>query len=1281
MATIITVGSGYWSSTINNSPWPNGVLPIPGIDKVIINASHTITILDSRSIPTIEIGGTINGIATLIIGDGINAITLDLGGRSIKLVNGVSSPVLTMNAGVLLNLGDNGFIDHGSVHNAKITKWNINGTSSKRVIINGGLNCGFYASYSNYYGGGRSPENINWNYATFNNMPGTTVCAVNGIWPGIAISNIQIDHCLFNGGITFILGSQFTTTDSTIIFTNNDLRNYAIKSGYSSNALQIGKPGIGGLCVFTGNTFYTNILNGGYITWTANGTGNVALVKNNMYHNYVSLVFNATSDECSHYVEAGTETAKYATGGASLGSTTTKSILFSDYFNTHWNVGSPNNSGNPLSKNAPIFSYNIIDGSSGADNWNMGWSEICYNNFFIGPIQIMEVHGGSPDLKAEFFKNTFHPKSEGSAVPNLGLISRHENSTYQGNITFRDNLFIDMSTDNKIQYMITDYLWTQNHPHDFFKNNCFPRLDYNAWIAIKDPSQFVAYDFSDIPHLSSPIASNVGVDDIFVDGNYSWPGITNYKFVIDGVGTPNTYKWSKDNGVTWVETNKSMTTTWVDIDLNPNAPDAGTWSGAVPPVWIPLIQKNIVVKWASTTGHTLGGSWSITASRILQGNDLFGGHDIAVGTIPYSDSIFVGRATERIQDYLNIGSKQLLSYEILKRNGFDYLGNPGTFDERFTPGLIREWATNIYTIKSSALMNSASDNGFIGATAPLLDAPPVITNFNIPSTNYSLRISNITITTTDDNNAVNGYFISESNTAPLSYTVGWVTNYPTTWNFSLPYGSKTLYAWAKDAVGNISDVKSATTLLIDNTPPIVTRFIITPPDVGQLIVNLSVMATDVGGSGVNGYFISESITTPDILDNNWTIDSPTTHSFSTYGIKTLYVWAKDNSGNISEFSSLTITLLEYVDNTPPTITAFTVSSSTQLSVPVSITTDNVGITYYTITESNVQPTSNWGTSSSFVYTTSSAGTKTLYPWAKDDIGNISTVSNITHSVTFILTDSTPPIVDTFIIPSVSNSLILETIITAHDNSSIAGYKVTSTSSTPNVNDGWSSTPPTTITSPTTGSITFYAWAKDNAGNISNGLPASTIITLIDITHPIINSFNIPSSITIPIPGQVAVSFEAFDNMFVNGYILSDVLDVVTSDTQGWTSVSPSQSISIDTVYTFTQSGLRTFNLWVRDSSGNISSVASKNINITQLATNLDVQAVITAILNTPLVEDYTINGNAPTLSQAIFMMLQLLSEKSITGSIMNVNKIDRTHTAMQFKLNNPTNPTSITRIL
>jgi hypothetical protein len=80
--------------------------------------------------------------------------------------------------------------------------------------------------------------------------------------------------------------------------------------------------------------------------------------------------------------------------------------------------------------------------------------------------------------------------------------------------------------------------------------------------------------------------------------------------------------------------------------------------------------------------------------------------------------------------------------------------------------------------------------------------PPTVTTFTMPSTSTTLTVP-ITAFTATDNVGVTGYIVTESATAPLASATGWTATSPTSYIFTTS-GTKTLYAWAKDAAGNVS---------------------------------------------------------------------------------------------------------------------------------------------------------------------------------------------------------------------------------------------------------------------------------------------------------------------------------------------------------------------------------------------------------------------------------------------------------------------------------------------
>jgi hypothetical protein len=104
---------------------------------------------------------------------------------------------------------------------------------------------------------------------------------------------------------------------------------------------------------------------------------------------------------------------------------------------------------------------------------------------------------------------------------------------------------------------------------------------------------------------------------------------------------------------------------------------------------------------------------------------------------------------------------------------------------------------------------SAPDMGAFetGNTEPV-DEPvadtsePIVNSFAIPSTANTFEVPISTFTATD-NVGVTGYLITRSSSEPAPTTSGWAATPPKSYKFT-SVGTKTLYAWTKDAAGNVS---------------------------------------------------------------------------------------------------------------------------------------------------------------------------------------------------------------------------------------------------------------------------------------------------------------------------------------------------------------------------------------------------------------------------------------------------------------------------------------------
>lgn len=429
--------------------------------------------------------------------------------------------------------------------------------------------------------------------------------------------------------------------------------------------------------------------------------------------------------------------------------------------------------------------------------------------------------------------------------------------------------------------------------------------------------------------------------------------------------------------------------------------------------------------------------------------------------------------------------------------------------------------TNELDAPSGASLQFTATNGSI---AVFTTEKPVVGTFTVPATSKTLTISGITVAATAaaTNGGVTGYLITETSTVPALGDPGWNATAPTSYT-TASEGSKTLFAWAKDAAGNISVAKASTpaTVIVDATAPVVGTFGVPATSTTLAISPISVAATDAGG--VTGYLVTESATPPLASATGWTSTAPTSYTVTAtvqQGVATpiaLFAWAKDAVGNVSaaKQGSVTVTV---ADSVAPVVGDFIVpASSTSLTVPITLNaTDAVGVTGYLVTESATAPLASaagWtatAPTSHAVTTTVPQGVATpitLFAWAKDAAGNVS-VSKI-GNVSITLPDTIAPVVAPFTIPATSSSLNIPlTGLSATDNLAVTGYLVTESSTAPLATaNGWTATAPTTykvtaaipqgVATPTT----LFAWAKDAAGNVSVNQHASVTITL---TGPTLN---------------------------------------------------------------------------------------------------------------------------------------------------------------------------------
>jgi hypothetical protein len=316
---------------------------------------------------------------------------------------------------------------------------------------------------------------------------------------------------------------------------------------------------------------------------------------------------------------------------------------------------------------------------------------------------------------------------------------------------------------------------------------------------------------------------------------------------------------------------------------------------------------------------------------------------------------------------------------------------------------------NLLVRVSDNSLNSLSDSATISVNIKGTDiSPPIISSFSIPSGSFSLSIPIDTFKAFDDL-AVVGYLLTENPELPVQNDPSWNASIPLFYSFSQE-GLQILYAWAKDAAGNVSASVSDQVVITlpDVTIPVITAFNIPSTSTSIVVAISSLTAYD--NKAVTGFILTESATAPLASDAGWTAVAPVSYSFASEGTKTIYAWAKDTAGNVSESVSDQV-VIKLPDVIKPAVTAFNIpSTSTSLVVAISSLTayDNKEVTGFMLTESATAPLASdagWMAGAPVSYSFASEGTKTLYAWVKDAAENISSSSS--NTVVITLPDLSP----------------------------------------------------------------------------------------------------------------------------------------------------------------------------------------------------------------------------------------------------------------------------------
>ncbi len=385
------------------------------------------------------------------------------------------------------------------------------------------------------------------------------------------------------------------------------------------------------------------------------------------------------------------------------------------------------------------------------------------------------------------------------------------------------------------------------------------------------------------------------------------------------------------------------------------------------------------------------------------------------------------------------------------------------------------------------------------------------------ATSSSLIINIETFTATDDI-GVTGYLLTESDNPPLADNEGWTETTPTTYTFTTG-GNKTLYAWAKDALGNVSDGVSDSTYIITN---LVSHWSFNNNAIDSINANNGTAVGVTATSGVKG--VDNTAYYFDGVDDY--IEVPDSDSLDVGNSLTISVWVKptdlDSRYNIYKASNDTTanamwleigTSDTYTNGVSTAIQGFFLTRKSDIIIPnvwqhIVYTRNGTGSTHAlyingVLKEWDATSTTNYSNNNIPKLIGARTPTTQLFKGSMDEMriyNRALTQPEITALYNF--EKPVPPVITSFIIPDNISSLTIDiSTFTATSALGVAGYKITETSTAPLATaTGWTETAPTTYTFTTGGNKTLYAWAKDALGNVSDGVSDSTYIITNLVSH-------------------------------------------------------------------------------------------------------------------------------------------------------------------------------------
>ena len=243
-----------------------------------------------------------------------------------------------------------------------------------------------------------------------------------------------------------------------------------------------------------------------------------------------------------------------------------------------------------------------------------------------------------------------------------------------------------------------------------------------------------------------------------------------------------------------------------------------------------------------------------------------------------------------------------IEYYIKSEDEEKYTLKETTTDENYTyTGLEqnKNYSIKIVAIAENRQTAEVTKDVLLGSVTNLTDANIIFTYEPDSWTNGSVKV------TAALKDMTSSYTLKITDSNPVGASkqtaLGW-TNASTGITVST---NKTVYAVLIDNEGQIGAAASGSVEKIDTVAPTIGSATGTTATGNTGTITVSSVA-DTGGSGLKGYYISTSSTTPTATSVTWTSNTASSFTKTVSSNGTYYVWVIDNAGNVSSSKSCSV---------------------------------------------------------------------------------------------------------------------------------------------------------------------------------------------------------------------------------------------------------------------------------------------------------------------------------------------------------------------------------------